>query len=1101
MINFLFGTYGSGKTTELINQIAQDTANGIHTFLIVPEQETVQAERTMLEKLPPSSQLYLEVLNFSRLYNRVCREYGGLSYRYATKPILHLMMWQNLRELAPILEEYGNLAERDSALSELMLSAISECKACCVTPDDLERTAKQLPPSDPLGRRLRDLALIYASYDRLVSESYSDSSDDLSRLFEILQHEHFFKDTKVYIDSFSSFTAIEHRIIERIFAQASDVTVSIPLSRPETNEISTAGIRHSLDRLTRSADLHGGYTPILLHENKRAMSPCLAYISENLWRMDISDGQGKIFSDESITMEICSTPYAEAEACASHVLRLMRQGVRCRDILILMRSPENYRGILEPALDKAQIPYFFSDKTDLCTLPPVQLILSALRIKQFNWQQNDIISHLKTGMYPLDNRSIDLFEEYVTTWNIQGDRFLSDAWTMNPDGFTDSWTNRGKDILTQANKIRKALTELLTRYFVCLDACETVADLCRATYQYLTSIQLEKRLSALSKKEISKGNIKEAKELSSIWGIILNTLADVGTALENVPANTEEFALILRTVFKHTDIGTIPTSVDEVTIGSAAMLRAANPKYVLILGLCEGEFPAGSKDSRLFSDGERAILSDLGIELSGDGDIRSSDELMYVQRAFAAPSHGLFLFTHLADSDGKSKAPSLPFNRVKAMFHDYTPHRFEGSDLNYLCGSAKSAIAYVRNQKTDEEKRILLEALKDHIPHAEEMAQCRTSNPRCVVDPKNAPMLTEKELSFSSSRFEAYVSCPFQYYCTYVLGLRERKQASFRASNMGTFIHYLLEQLLRFAIEPNEDGQLPDDATLIRKTEETVNEYVERICPIELRQSRRLKHQYTRLKNLSLLMIKNIVTEFSHSKFRPVYFELPTDGKNENPTPMVFEQPNGCKVSFHGIIDRVDVYQHNGQVYIRVVDYKTGTKRFSLDDVEHGVNIQMLLYLFTLCRNPESEFCRSLGVGEGNAPLPAGVLYFSSNIPVLNAEQFEESEKIMDEAASSLKRSGLLLDDEEILLAMNDELSPKFLAGIRKVKKTNSLSGDALTSAEKFNELYGQIETTVNRITDEMRKGVAHAKPVRYKKSKNPCDYCKMKTICRKERT
>ena len=211
MITFLYGTCGSCKTTAILQNIKKSTDAGRHTFLIVPEQEAVTAERLTLEQLPSSAQLHLEVLSFSRLYNRVCREYGGLSYRYIKKPIRHLLMWQTLRELAPMLEEFGSLADEDDSLGELMLEAVGEYKASAVSPAELERAADKLAKDDPLRAKLRDLSLIYASFDRLVSERYSDSADDLSRLAEMLATHDFFLGCDVYIDSYTSFTAAEHR--------------------------------------------------------------------------------------------------------------------------------------------------------------------------------------------------------------------------------------------------------------------------------------------------------------------------------------------------------------------------------------------------------------------------------------------------------------------------------------------------------------------------------------------------------------------------------------------------------------------------------------------------------------------------------------------------------------------------------------------------------------------------------------------------------------------------------------------------------------------------------------------------------------------------
>ena len=247
MITFIYGNYGSGKTTRIFEKIKKSLENKRHVFLIVPEQEAVSAERMTLEAFPPSAQLEIEILNFSRLYNRVCREYGGLSYRYVTNPIRHLLMWQNLRELAPCLEEYGELASSEASMCDLMLGAINEFKSCAISPDMLERTAQKLDENDPLRHKLIDLAWIYGSFDRLISEKYTDSADDLSKLYDKLKEHDFFKGCDVYVDSFYSFTAVEHKVIERIFASAENVTVSIPIPHPNFEENYTESNQHICD--------------------------------------------------------------------------------------------------------------------------------------------------------------------------------------------------------------------------------------------------------------------------------------------------------------------------------------------------------------------------------------------------------------------------------------------------------------------------------------------------------------------------------------------------------------------------------------------------------------------------------------------------------------------------------------------------------------------------------------------------------------------------------------------------------------------------------------------------------------------------------------
>ena len=1097
MITLIYGPYGSGKTTAILDAIRKDTDQGIHTFLIVPEQDAVQAEHRTLELLPPSAQLSLEVLSFSRLYNRACREYGGLSYRYITKPIRHLMMWQVLSESAPLLGEYGKLAEKDAAsLCDIMLSTLGECKANGITPQELETAAKKLSDEDPLASRLRDLAFIFASFERLVSQNYSDSSDDLSRLYELLLEHRFFKDANVYIDSFTSFTGIEHKVIDRIFAQASNVTITIPLASPTDSDLGTESIRASLASLLHSAKSHGEIREIIFRGNRRANAPAIAYLSENLWRMDAEKIQA--LSDGSIRMEICDTPYAEADAAAAHILELLRSGVRCHDIVILARDPEKYRGILEPALEKSNIPYFFSHKTDFCALPPIKLLLSALRIKQYHWQKSDVLSHLKTGLYDFSERSVDLFEEYVNTWNLRGSRFTDGDFTMNPDGFVENISERGEEILSAANEIRRKLTDVLERFFVLLEAADNVSEQCKAVYRYFEEIALESKLLRFANEELSRGRRKEAKELQALYGIILNTLAEIANAMPEEELATEEFAVILQMVFSQIEIGTIPTSVDEVMIGSAAALRVSNPKYVFILGLCEGEFPAAVNDRGLFSSADRKALSALGIEFSTDSttDSRSSDELMYVQRAFAAPSDGLYLFTSVAELNGQSRTPSLPFRRTLALFENLKAHRYFSNDLRYLTGAPRSAAAQLRNLERKEESEALKQALAEYLPEVKNLSSAPIADSVCRVTKDHLPLRKDEKLHFSATRFETYVKCPFNYYCTYELGLREKKQANFRTSMMGSFIHYILEHLIRFAVKEAADGNFPSDEVLLQKAELVVEEYIEKITPQKEKDSQRLRHLYHRLKRLAVLMLKNIIEEFSQSDFTPAFFELPFNGKDGNPSPMEFELRDGMHVSFSGIVDRVDLLRKDGETYVRIVDYKTGSKTFSLDDVAHGINLQMLLYLFALCRTPNKDFAQKLGLSAEKSPTPAGIVYLSANIPVVEAEEYDAEASVLQKAADSFKRSGLLLNDESVLLAMNHDLSPKFLAGIKR-NKDGDLVGKALSSKEEFDGLYRQIEATVEKITTELLSGYADAAPTDCPEQ-DPCSYCHMKPICRR---
>lgn len=1099
MINFIYGTYGSGKTTSIMEKLKKDAESNKRSFLIVPDQEALQFERLTLKLLPPSSQLNIEVLGFSRLYNRVCREYGGLSYSYMTKPIRSLFMWKTLNEFNGQFEEIGKNSTKGSAdisLTDTMLNTIGEFKMNAITPTELETAAKKLPRDSILAKRLRDLSMLYASFGNYVSEKYSDSSDDLSRLRDVLKKHDFFKGTNVYIDSFTSYTKVQHQIIDLIFSQADNVTVTIPLVTPDTEDISSKGLQLANRQLCESASKYK-YSEEILSGNRRSTSPAIAFLSENIWNMSASPNDAPD-ANGTIVAEKCKNPYAEAEAVAAHILELLRGGARCKDISVISRDSEKYRGILDTALEKSGIPFYFAQKSELCSLPAVKLILSALRIKKYNWQKSDVIAHIKTGLCDISTADANMFEEYVNTWNIHGDQFIGENWTMNPDGFIERLSPRAKEILSAANRVKNKLTEPLLKLFVRLDAAEDIAEMCRIIFEYTIDISLDEKLKALAEKAAKRGDLKQAEELSKIYSIMLQSMADIAEAIGDEYADTEEFTLILKNVFDNTEIGTIPTSVDEVTIGSAHTLRAANTKYAFVIGLCEGEFPASVNDSGFFSFGDKETLKEVGIELSGTNEIYSSNELMYIQRAFALPSEKLYVFTHTSELDGTVRFPSLAFTRIEKLFSSsLKAHNYDLSKLDYLTPAPKNAVGILRSLDDGEEKESLRDALSTYFPDITLRSSIESNADKCSVSPSVITEALGNNLKLSPSSFEKYVKCPFNYFCSNVLNLREKKDSVFKSNDAGTFVHYILEILIKNAIPQDPKDPIPDDETLIELANKTVEAYISRICPPALIDSKRLSHLYSRLKNIALLVVRNTVKEFSASDFRPVFYELRVDGKDGHPSPLIFKLADDSEVCFTGIVDRVDLYRSGDEVYIRVVDYKTGAKTFSLKDLDAGINMQMLIYLFSLCRSKSPDFKKAVGIPEDKNAIPAGVMYLSSHIKMIEATDYDVEDSITETAENSLSRTGLLLHDEDILRAMNHALDSKFLANIKYKEKEDVFTGEALVSNDGFTDILKKLEDTVVKIATELHSGKADANPLIYNK-KSPCDYCQAKPVCRK---
>ncbi len=1093
MIHYIYGAPGSGKTYTMLNYLKSDVSRGKKAFFIVPEQETVAVERAILTLLPHTAQMNIEVLNFSRLCNTVFRKFGGISYNFAIKPLKSLVMWNTLRELSPMLEEYNAGDASDLSLSQEMLSAVSELKAYCITPEALDKICKKLDISSPIYKKMRDISLIYSAYTAQLSEHFSDSSDDISRATDLLRENCFFGGANIYIDSFAGFTKQELLLIKRISEQCDDIYISLPIKSPNDISVHTESLRYTATQLKKL--LCGEqFDEIYLIGNHRTKSDALKYLSDNLWCFDASSFDSD--TNGAISVIECETPYSEAECVAQEICRSVRNGNKYGDIAIILRNAEKYRGILDVILSKYEIPFFFSEKTDFMTKPLTKYLFSALKIKENGWRAADVIAYLKSGFSGIDPFDVDIFEDYITTWNIHGNRFFESEWTMNPDGYKNTFTARGERILARANDVKSKLVPTLSLYFTRLDASVNVREMCEATLSFLKDSDITQKVRELCQKSLEQGGRRAAEEDTRLYSLTLSILYDLSNIFGDRSFTFSEFSTALTLMLSESEIGSIPTSADEVTVGSASMLRASGIKHAVIMGLNEGEFPAAVKDSRIFGDTDKKILEELGMSLSADVASKTSEELFFALRAVCAPSEKLTLTYSALSSDGSSQRQSIVIGRIKRLFPTLTidsDKLHPKTDKIWNTSLLKEVYPSLRNSggerlielfEDTEEANAFLERLS--IP---------VSNTECTVSEEITDKIFGERISMTPSRLEKYVMCGFDYYCTNILRLRESKKAAFQLNDIGSFIHNILEKFMR---EISAEGKLNlsiSDDEISEILEKTVENYLLNMLGEDYSVSNRTRHLFLRLNRLSFMVAKNLLDEFRHSDFYPSFFELKVGMGEDGIRAIEFELNDGRKVCLCGIADRVDTYKKDGNVYIRVVDYKTGSKEFSIDDLKHGLNTQLLIYLFSICYAQSDSKKEELGAEAGGSIIPAGIQYLSSNAPIVSLDEYCANDEIENLIQDKFTRSGLLTSDPDILRAINHNLDPKIISKVKKCDD-GTLTGKNIVGAEQFDELYSLLEDAVTSVAYDLTGGKANAKPLR-KGQQSPCRFCKMKSICR----
>ncbi len=1049
--------------------------------------------------------LSLEILNFKRLCNRIFREYGGLSYNYVTKSGRALVMWQTLCELSGMLDEYGGM-KNDAGFVSAMLAAVSEFKAYRISPSALEQAAKKSlddPKYKRLGAKLSDLSLIYADYVGLLGEMCDDPADDLTRAAELLRIHSFFAGSDVFLDSFNGFTPQEFEIIAAILHQAENVTLTLCCGGNEPPFENTADTASRLIRLAETLGVE--YDTLRLDDNLRANNPTLRYVERNIWHDRAKSEQPETAYDPgALRFYKCPDCYAECEAVMCDIARRVREGDSYRDFGIIMRGCDRYDGIIDTTAEKYGIPLFFSKRTDITSKPLIKLILSALAIKTNNFATTDVISYVKTGLVGIASDELLPLEDYAERWGIRGRSIWSREFKLNPRGYTaEPMSEDDRELLARVNTARERLVNGLNRFIDSLDNCTTAEEYSKSLYNFLVELDIPTQLEAAveelrSQDDYADSNKAEADELEQLWGILIDSLDELCRVVPKLEVDCEVYAKLLGILFADCDIGRIPAGVDEVIAGDASLLRCTR-KHIYIIGANEGIFPQSQSGAGVLSDSDRDRLVALGLELAGTSEYQAVDERFYFYRALASASDTLTLLWSEADTSGRSLYPSIGVLRLMSLFPtakiiDYSSlaliERLEGR------GNLLEFIAESQGTRLHERLQAYCEASDEYRDKLRRLNIPLSETDIRLSDDLGA-LVSGGDLALTQSRLDSYVLCHFSYYCKYVLKLEKREPVKFDAGNIGSFMHRILELFVSRTASSGRLAALTDEE-IDRLTAELVESYMSEVCGLTSDNGSRLGHLFHKLRRTSKLLCRNISDEFSQSEFEPAFFELPIrfgDGKGVSVEPLEVKLADGTSAYICGVADRVDLLRHEGKLYVRVVDYKTGTKEFSLDDIAMGLNLQMLLYLFSLWKNGAHKGSALGKLAETAEILPAGVLYFSATPPILSLDAEPEPAEVMRMVSDKLSRRGLLLDDKDVLSAMEHELSGKYLP-IKQKKDGSFTKSDALKSLADFGELLGQIEDTIRKIGGELKRGNASAHPLRTGKH-DACKYCDMKPVCR----
>lgn len=1073
MLRIIVGRARSGKSERVLREIAA-LKDASRQILLVPEHASHAAEVDLCRVCGDTASRHAEVLSFSRLASRVLSVTGGLAEVTLDAGGKLLTLQKAISELAPVLKVYRRPSRRAAFLQE-MLNLLDELRSYEISPEMLTKQAQEI--GGAVGDKLNDLSLIAAAYDARLRRPGLDARDRMSKLCDLLEPSGYAEGKDVFVDGFTYFNAQEQRVVSVLLRQARSVTVTLLGEQEGGSEIFEASLRTrgELERLAREAGC-GCELEYLTAEDP---SP-LGHLERCFF------GENRVYegdADGAVRVREAETVFSETEQAAAEIRKLVAAGkCRYRDITVAARNLGDYEAAIENVFERYEIPVYLSRRSDILETPALTLLTSALSAVTDGYEYEDVFRYLKTGLAGLTADECDRLENYALEWEIHGSMWIRPTpWTANPDGYGAPWDESRTAALEEINRLRERVRIPLAELADGMNSTQRADEKVDILYRFMERLGLQSALEEQMRRLTEAGELQAAEETAQLWEILCSVLDQFTEILGDEPVETEEFSRLLRLVLTQYSVGTIPVALDQVTASEITRNDRHTVKYLFLLGANDHVMPAAAQGGGILNDDDRDELTARGVRLAPRGMEQLSIELQNLYAALAQPTCALTLSYPVTDVSGAQLRPAFVVGRILALFPSVRLEREDGR-RSYRLTAPIPALEAAGEAPGGAlwryfASRPAFAGRMEAMSRAAGAGRGRLSRPAVSA-------LYGDHFFLSASRLERMNSCHFAYFMQYGLRAKERETAAFDAPQIGTFLHYVLENVTRDVMARGGFSTVPDEQVR-NLTRKYIDAYAEEEFQNFRERSPRLRYLFSRLRAAAWSVVRESAEELRHSDFVPLEFELSFGDHGALPAVSISEPDSELRIN--GKVDRVDGWLRNDRLYLRVVDYKTGKKSFDLAEVRQGLDLQMLLYLFTLQKEGARHF--------GHEIEPAGVLYFPARDELLPAERNITPEKLKALRERTLRRSGLLLNERPVLEAMEHEslTEPHYLPV--RVNKDGDLSG-GLASAAQLGKLGVYVDGLLRKIARELRDGVIDADPCCHSEEDSFCRFCSYAAVC-----
>lgn len=1113
-IRFIYGRAGIGKSTWCINSIAEnikkDDENKL--ILIVPEQYTFNTENRILKSIGEPALLRTQVLSFKKMAHEVFEECGGRVKEIIKESGRNMLIHKVLNEKIESLEYFRKIS-REQGFYEIVSDVISEFKKYNVEVDSLRNIEESIQESD-LYNKIRELSIIYEAFNEEMNEGYIDGDDELTLLGKKLLENDIYTNSEVWIDEFSTFTPQQLEIIRLLARRCKRVNITLCMDNRDnsngnqdiTDVFNT--IKNTENKILKimkenniSYDKPINLNMINVNEgcNRFKNAPELEHIEKYFFTYPFNSFNGKC---ENVKLYKANNIYDEIERVAKSITALIRSGkYRYKDISVVCRNIDDYEKITSVIFKDYEIPYFLDKKLELLNNPLIILITSAFEILFKDWSYESVFKYLKTGLTGIENNYIDVLENFVLEYGVKGYK-----WTVK-EIISESWFNNNEELSEEKIFISEIMDEVRRPLLVFhnkIKGKHKVSHICKAIYEFLIDIHAFERINEWIEKFDEIGLEDKVKEYSQVEESVIDILDQAVDVMGDKDLDSYDFFKILNSGFNNEEIGVIPVALDQVNIGDVARIKGRDVKALYIVGVNDGILPASKKEEGILSDNDRNILSDIGIELASNTRNKVFEEQFLLYTVLTISSDCLMISYPMADFEGKSLRPSIVISRIKKIL----PQLVEESDLSSYKDKLNKVISPIptfnelilaMRKNCDEENveeywREVYKWYKDSPEYENKVKNIFKgldySNLKNHVNKNNLRELYANEdgkLMFSVSRLEKYAECPFSYFVQYGLKAKNRKIYEFTPPDLGSFVHDILDL---FTNRVKKEGILWSELN-----NERCKEIVSNLIDIRLSEqtnsilnsSKRFKYLSQRFKRVISKSVTVMAEQIGKGEFEVFKTEFDF-GNYKTGEAVMLNLQDDEKVYLQGRIDRIDTLDLDGQTYIRIIDYKTGAKKFDLNELYYGLQMQLLVYLDAIIKN--SKYILEKQV------VPGAVLYFKVDDPIIKSKKEMTTEEVETEVLEELKLKGLVLKDAKVVKAMDRDIEGYSLVIPAAFKKDGDFKSTSdVVTEEEFTLLREYVNRKMISLCEDMLCGDIKIEPTK-QANRSYCEYCDFSSIC-----